>query len=138
MRAVIVGNGPAAASAVKAFREVDRESSVVIISPERYPTYAPNCMENVIRDDILPEALFYTGGERFYERYRVELYLGKEAVRIDTKKKVVMTADGGEIPYDVCLLAAGAKPFIPPIEGIGLKGITTAKTLDDAIRIRKW
>jgi NADH-dependent fumarate reductase subunit D len=111
---------------------------VIVLSAEEYPTYAPNCMENVIRDDILPEALFYKGGERFYEEHRVDFRAGKEVVRIDNRRKVVITSEGEEIGYDRCLLAAGAYAFVPPIEGIELGGVTTAKTLRDALQIREW
>ena len=138
MRVVIVGNGPAAASAIEAFRKVDTESEIIVLSDEKHPTYAPNCMENVIRDDILPEALFYKGGERFYEKHRVDFRPGKEVVRLDNRRKVVITKDGEEVSYDRCLLAAGAYAFVPPIEGVELPGITTAKTLDDAFKIREW
>ena len=138
MRVVIVGNGPAAASAVEAFRKVDRDSEIVMISDEEHPTYAPNCMENVIRGDISDEALFYKGGWEFYERHRVDFRPKKEAVRIDNRRKVVITKDGEEIPYDKCLLAAGSYAFVPPIPGVDLPGVTTAKTLDDARRIREW
>lgn len=138
MRVVIVGNGPASASAVEAFRQVDRESELIVLSDEEHPTYAPNCMENVIRDDILPEALFYKGGEAFYEKYRVDFRPKKEVQRIDNRRKVVITKDGEEISYDRCLLAAGAYAFVPPIEGVELKGVSTAKTLDDARKIREW
>ncbi len=138
MRVVIVGNGPASASAIEAFRKVDTESEIIVLSDEKHPTYAPNCMENVIRDDILPEALFYKGGERFYEKFRVDFRPGKEVVRLDNRRKVVITKDGEEISYDRCLLAAGAYAFVPPIEGAELPGITTAKTLDDALKIREW
>ncbi|RLJ70069.1 NADH-dependent fumarate reductase subunit D [Hydrogenivirga caldilitoris] len=138
MRVVVVGNGPAAASAIEAFRKVDKDSELIVLSDEEYPTYAPNCMENVIRDDILPEALFYKGGEKFYERYRVDFRPKKEVVRLDNRRKVVVTKDGDEIRYDRCLLAAGAYAFVPPIQGIELEGITTAKTLKDAYQIREW
>ena len=138
MRVVIVGNGPAGACAVEAFRSVDRDSEIVVLSAEDHPTYAPNCMENVIRDDILPQALFYKGGERFYERYKVDFRPGKEVERIDNKRKKVIIKGGEEISYDRCLLAAGAYAFVPPIDGVELKGITTAKTLDEALKIREW
>ncbi len=138
MKVVIVGNGPAAACAVEAFRSVDRESALVILSAERHPTYAPNCLENVIRDDIHPSALFYKGGEAFYERNRVDFRPGREVLRIDNRRKVVVTKDGEEVSYDRCLLAAGAYAFVPPIEGRDLGGVTTAKTLDEARRIREW
>ncbi len=137
MRVVIVGNGPAAACAIEAFRSVDRESELIVLSAEEHPTYAPNCLENVIRNDISPEALFYKGGWRFYEKHRVDFRPGREVVRIDNRRKVVVTAEGEEIGYDRCLLAAGAYAFVPPIPGVELEGVTTAKTLDEARSIRE-
>ncbi|MEJ7555897.1 MAG: FAD-dependent oxidoreductase, partial [Aquificaceae bacterium] len=97
-----------------------------------------NCMENVIRGDISEEALFYKGGFDFYERYKVDFRPKKEVVGIDNKRKVVIVRGGEEIPYDKCLLAAGAYAFVPPIPGVELGGVTTAKNLYDAKRIRDW
>ena len=138
MRVVIVGNGPASASAVEAFRKVDQDSDIIVLSDEEFPTYAPNCMENVIRGDISEEALFYKGGFDFYERYKVDFRPKKEVVGIDNKRKVVIVRGGEEIPYDKCLLAAGAYAFVPPIPGVELGGVTTAKNLYDAKKIRDW
>ena len=138
MKVVIVGNGPASASAIESFRRVDKDSELIVLSDEEYPTYAPNCMENVIRNDILPQALFYKGGESFYEQHRVDFRPKKAVKRIDTSRKVVITESGEEIGYDKCLLGAGAYAFVPPIEGVELGGVTTAKTLDDAKQIREW
>jgi NADH-dependent fumarate reductase subunit D len=138
MRIVIVGNGPASASAVEAFRQVDKDSDIIVLSDEEYPTYAPNCMENVIRGDISQDALFYKGGYAFYEKHKVDFRPKKEALSIDNKRKVVIVKGGEEIPYDKCLLAAGANSFVPPIPGKDLGGVTTAKNLDDAKRIREW
>lgn len=138
MRIVIVGNGPASASAIEAFRTIDKDSEIIVLSDEEFPVYAPNCMENVIRGDIAEEALFYKGGYRFYERYKVDFRPRKKVISINTNKKVVITEAGERISYDRCLLAAGADSFIPPIEGKELKGVTTAKNLYDAKRIRKW
>jgi len=78
MRVVIVGNGPASASAIEAFRKVDKDSDIIVLSDEEFPTYAPNCMENVIRGDISEEALFYKGGFSFYEKYKVDFRPLKE------------------------------------------------------------
>ena len=138
MRVVIVGNGPASASAIEAFRKVDQDSDIIVLSDEEFPTYAPNCMENVIRGDISEEALFYKGGFDFYERYKVDFRPKKEVVGIDNKRKVVIVRGGEEIPYDKCLLSAGAYAFVPPIPGVELGGVTTAKNLYDAKKIRDW
>ncbi|MDW8066818.1 MAG: FAD/NAD(P)-binding oxidoreductase, partial [Aquificaceae bacterium] len=138
MRVVIVGNGPAAASAIEAFRSVDKDSEIIVLSDEEFPTYAPNCMENVIRGDISEEALFYKGGFEFYQKYKVDFRPKKEVVGIDNKRKVVIVKGGEEVPYDKCLLAAGAYAFIPPLPGVELGGVTTAKNLYDARKIRDW
>ncbi|MCS6957188.1 MAG: FAD/NAD(P)-binding oxidoreductase [Aquificaceae bacterium] len=138
MRVVIVGNGPAAASAIEAFRSVDTHSEIIVLSDEEFPTYAPNCMENVIRGDISEEALFYKGGFEFYQKYKVDFRPKKEVVGIDNKRKVVIVRGGEEIHYDKCLLAAGAYAFIPPLPGVELGGVTTAKNLYDARKIRDW
>ncbi len=138
MRIVIVGNGPAGASAVEAIRSVCKDTHIILLSDEAYPTYAPNCMENVIRGDISEQALFYKGGYTFYEKHKVDFRPRKEVVGIDNRRKVVIVKGGEEIRYDKCLLAAGASAFIPPIPGVELGGVTTAKNLDDAKRIRDW
>jgi len=137
MKVVIVGNGPAAACAVEAFRKVDGESEVIILSAEKYPTYAPNCLENVIKGDISEEALFYKGGYEFYKRLKVDFRPNSEAVRIDNRRKKVILKSGEEVSYDKCLLVAGAYAFVPPIDGVELNGVTTAKTLADAYNIRE-
>ncbi|MCS6997762.1 MAG: FAD-dependent oxidoreductase [Aquificaceae bacterium] len=138
MRVVIVGNGPASASAIEAFRKVDKTSQIIVLSDEEFPTYAPNCMENVIRGDIEEEALFYKGGFSFYEKHQVDFRPNKEVVGIDNRRKVVLVKGGEEVPYDKCLLAAGAYAFVPPIQGVELGGVTSAKNLYDARRIREW
>ncbi len=138
MRVVVVGNGPASACAIEAFRQIDKDSEIIVLSDEEFPVYAPNCMENVIRNDISDESLFYKGGFKFYEKYKVDFRPNKKVISLNTKEKVVVTEDGDNIRYDRCLLAAGADSFIPPIEGLNISGITTAKNLYDAKRIRRW
>ncbi len=136
MRVVVVGNGPAASCAVEAFRSIDKESELIVLSAEDCPTYAPNCLENVIRGDIHNSALFYKGGESFYEKYNVDFRKNTPVYRVNNAKKTVITEKGEEISYDKCLLAAGAYAFIPPVDGVELEGITPAKTLREAERIR--
>jgi len=60
------------------------------------------------------------------------------AVKINREKKIVTTADGGTYPYDKLVLAAGAKPVMPPIPGIDLPGVFTLRTSGDAVNILNW
>ena len=61
-----------------------------------------------------------------------------EANRIDRHEKKVTVSGGGEIAYDKLLLCMGASPFVPPIEGLELKGVLTLRGLSDAQRIKAY
>ncbi|MEN3034059.1 MAG: FAD-dependent oxidoreductase [Aquificaceae bacterium] len=138
MKLLIVGNGPCAVSAIEAFRSIDDQSDILVLTDEEYPAYAPNCMENVIRGDISKEALFFKGGMEFYKKHRVEVLFKSPALSIDATNKSVLLPKGLKESFDKCLLCAGAKAFIPPIPGVNLGGVSTAKNLDDALRIKSW
>ncbi|MBN1444943.1 MAG: FAD-dependent oxidoreductase [Candidatus Omnitrophica bacterium] len=60
------------------------------------------------------------------------------ATAIDPVKKSVTTSEKSTYLYDKLVLATGAKPVIPPIPGIGLKGVFTLRSSDDAINILNW
>jgi len=54
------------------------------------------------------------------------------AVGVDSRNKTVTLQNGGVISYDKLLLANGAEPVIPPLEGKDLKGVFTLRSTPDA------
>jgi NADPH-dependent 2,4-dienoyl-CoA reductase/sulfur reductase-like enzyme len=54
------------------------------------------------------------------------------ATEVDREKKIVVLSDGGEAPYDKLLLAVGASPIVPQIEGADLHGVFTLRDVPDA------
>ena len=67
---------------------------------------------------------------------------GRRATAIDRADRVV-TDDGGDAhPYDVLVLATGAAPRFPAVDGLvgpdgrPLPGVTALRTWDDALRVR--
>jgi NADPH-dependent 2,4-dienoyl-CoA reductase/sulfur reductase-like enzyme len=64
----------------------------------------------------------------------IEMFQAR-AHQVDPKAKKVHLSDGREIAYDKLLLAMGANPIIPPIEGRDLQGVFALRTLADAERI---
>ncbi|WP_031514892.1 FAD-dependent oxidoreductase [Desulfofalx alkaliphila] len=72
----------------------------------------------------------------------VKLYTRTEATAIDRQNKVVKaknleTGEEMEFPYDKLVLATGASPFVPPIEGVDLKGVHLLNHPDDSLKIRE-
>ena len=61
-----------------------------------------------------------------------------KATGVDSGEKTVHLSDGRSIRYDKLVLATGAKPLIPSIEGRVLEGVFTLRSLEDAERIRQF
>jgi len=75
--------------------------------------------------------------DRIFTDQGIEL-VNVRAIEIDRDSKVVTTADGNTCPYDQLVLATGAKPVIPPIPGVELRGVFTLRTSGDAVSILHW
>ena len=71
----------------------------------------------------------------WHDENGVTLFLGDRATEIDREKRVVRSAKGQEIPYDVVVLATGSAPFVPPLPGVDKKGVFVYRTIDDLDQI---
>ena len=71
-----------------------------------------------------------------------EIFTGCEAVSIDSASKTVSLKNAsGEAfaeSYDKLIIATGAVPFAPPVEGVGLPGVFCVRTPDDAVSARAY
>jgi sulfide:quinone oxidoreductase len=111
-RVLIAGGGVAAVEAALALRELAEDRvAVELLAPEPYFWYRPLAVAE-------PFAL---GAAQHFDLS--ELAAGAGAtfslgtlVAVDAPRRVAHTAPGGEVPYDVLLVACGAVP-IPVIEG---------------------
>ncbi len=64
--------------------------------------------------------------------------VNSRAERLDHVGKKVTTADGATYAYDTLVLATGAKPILPPVDGIGLPGVFALRKSGDAVNILNW
>src|SRR3546814_13372393 len=69
-------------------------------------------------DTLFPYPTLFrsTPAAKMVAQLRLDLRAGREAEAIDAAGKVLLTT-GGPIAYDVLVLALGADPVRPPIEG---------------------
>ena len=131
MRYVIVGNGPAAVSAVEAIRQHDAAGEITLFSKENEFTYSRPLISYLLLGATDEERMRYRP-ESFYEDMRVDYRQGVAVTAIDKDGKTVAASDGSVVAYDKLLLATGGKPFIPPVEGLGDVPYHTFMTLADA------
>lgn len=136
---IVVGAGIAGVSAVEAFREKQKNGTVILISKEdKLPYYRLNltrCLAKEVGYDTLP-----IHPRDWYDENSVDLRLGCEVAEIDSNEKKIVLNDGETLSYAKLILAMGAHPFIPPIHGANKEGVTALRTvsqtrlLQDSIR----
>src|SRR5690554_2445946 len=85
---VIVGNGIAALSAIKAIREVDEDSEIHLFGEEAfYPYNRVRLSKGLL--SILQEDKILLQKREWYDDNNVNLYVRSKIVSIDTDKKVI-------------------------------------------------
>ena len=135
MEYVIIGNGPAAVSAVEAIRRCDTEGSITLFSKENEFTYSRPLISYLLLGETDERRMRYKPDD-FYQEHRVDVRLGVEVTAIDKQAHTVAASDGSVTPYDRLLLATGAVPFVPPMEGLQSVPYHTFMTLEDARLLR--
>jgi 3-phenylpropionate/trans-cinnamate dioxygenase ferredoxin reductase component len=133
---VIVGAGLAGAKAAEALREEGFDGRVVLVGDEPWAPYErpPLSKSYLTGDSTTEDAAVHPG--RYYPEHEIELLTGARAVALDTAARRVRLADGAELAYDRLLLATGAVPRRPPIEGAELRGVRVLRTLAHARILR--
>ncbi len=147
MRVVVVGGlaaGPKAAAKVK---RMDPSCEVVILEKGRYLSFGscgfPYFIEGEVSDitelmktstGVVRDAVF------FREVKGIDARVNSMVMGIDRESKRVAVRDlvSGEtytLGYDYLVLATGARPVVPPIEGVGFRNIFQARTPEDAMAI---
>ncbi|ACS90946.1 MAG TPA: NAD(P)/FAD-dependent oxidoreductase [Thermococcaceae archaeon] len=130
MRIVIVGNGP---GGVELANQLSGEHKVTIVERENVLHYSKPMLSHYIAGFVEKEKLFPYSFS-WYEKKGIDLNLGVKAEVIDRARKRLITSDG-EIPYDVLVIATGARPRGPTFEG--KEFVQTLRTLQDAERIKE-
>jgi NAD(P)H-nitrite reductase large subunit len=134
---VIIGNSAGGIGCAEAIREVDRESSLAIISAEKYRTYSRALIPYYLDGRIDEEKMYYRP-EDFYEKIDAEAHLGVKVERVNVDSKEVELESGEKLGFNKLLIATGGKPFIPPMEGLkNQKNAFTFLSFDDVLRVKE-
>ncbi len=138
---LIIGNSAGGIGCVEGIRRVDRKGSIAVVSDEKYHTYSRPLITHLIEGDVDRKGMDFRP-RTFYKGHNVQQYLGYRARDLDTDKRSVrlFPSNGGErhtIRFDKLLIATGGKPFIPPMEGLDLDGVTPMINLDQSLEVRK-
>lgn len=141
---VLVLGGVAAGTkvAAKLMRE-DRSNEVTILNKGKNISYAgcglPYYVGHVIEEK---EQLIVNTPAKYAKLTGVNVLTETEAVKVDPEAKKVTAIDLNTqeekvYDYDKLVIAVGASPVKPPIEGCDLENVFCMRTPEDAIRLRE-
>lgn len=137
MNYVIIGNSAAAVGCIEGIRQADKAGSITVVTDEPHHTYSRPLISYLLLGKTDEERMKYRP-DGFYEENGVTLLAGRRAETVDPEKKTVSLDDGQILSYDKLLVAAGSRPFVPPIKGLdGVENAFTFMTLDSAKALEK-
>ena len=134
MRHVIIGAGPAGVVAAETLRRVDPSSEIIILCDEPEPPYSRMALPYLLAENVGESGTYLRHGDAHFEKRAIDVRQARVS-SVDTTNRTVIVSNGAEIPYDRLLIATGAHPIKPPIEGMDSEGVENCWTLADARRI---
>ncbi len=146
---IIIGGSAAGPKAAAKARRMDEFADIIMFqkSPELsmascgYPYYVGGFFDD--RNMLLCTPTGVVRDPKFYWNAKgIDARVNTEITKIDRPNKRLEfinleTGERGEQAYDKLVIATGATPNMPPIPGVGLKGITTLQSMQDADYLRK-
>lgn len=143
MKILIVGGVAAGTKIAAKFKREHRDAEVLILTKGADISYAGCGLPYYIGDVIKTrDELVVNTPEAFMELTGVEVRIGVEVTELDREAKTVKAVDlntGAESThsYDKLVIATGAHPWAPPVEGLDLDNVYFMRTPDDADALRK-
>ncbi|MDE5824226.1 MAG: FAD-dependent oxidoreductase, partial [Lachnospiraceae bacterium] len=143
MKYVILGGVAAGTKAAAKLKRLDRQAEVLIFTKGADISYAGCGLPYYIGGDIASrEELIVNSPEKYAGLTGAKVQIGCEAVGVESDRKEVsiQRTDGSVFveTYDKLIIATGAAPFVPPVDGVGLAGAFCVRTPDDAVAIREY
>ena len=139
MNVIIIGGGACGASCATRLRRLDENCEITILERTNEVSIA-NCGLPYYCSDVIAdrEKILVSNPERFKNMFNIDVQLNCEVVEINRDEKYVLTQNNEKFYYDKLVLAQGANPIRPNLEGIDNKNIFTVRTLADADKIKDY
>ncbi len=141
MRLVVIGGVAAGMSAAAKAARTAALMQIDVYTDEQYISYSACSLPYYIKGAVARDDLIARTPEQMLEQ-GVHVHTGCRALQIEPEHKRVLIAmqDGVQSweSYDKLVIATGARPIVPRIPGIELKGVFALKQIPDADYIRAF
>ena len=129
---VILGGGQAAANAIKAIRNLDKNCHVSLVSEETSLPYErpPLSKKCITGGKTLESCIFFD--QEFYDNHNIELYLDRKVEFVDFQNHQLLIDKQVPIAFDHLLIATGSKNRVIEIDGIASEQIHYLRTMAES------
>ena len=139
MKVVVLGGVAAGTKVAAKLKRENRDNEVVIYTKEKEISYAGCGLPYYIGGAIENrESLVVNTPQKYSSLTGVEVKTEMEAVSVDKDNKTVSFKNGESVSYDKLIIATGASPIRPEVDGVDKEGVFTLRSVDDAVAIRSY
>ena len=141
---IIIGGVAGGATAAARARRIDEFAEVILFERGEYVSFANCGLPYYIGSKIKSrKSLLVTTADALRDRYKIDVRVFSEVVKIDRAKKEVHVTDylSGKTyteRYDKIILSPGAEPVKPPLPGIESDKIFRLRNIPDTDRIKSY
>jgi NADPH-dependent 2,4-dienoyl-CoA reductase/sulfur reductase-like enzyme/rhodanese-related sulfurtransferase len=141
-RVVIVGGVAGGMSCATRLRRLNEHADITVIEKGPYISYAncgiPYALGGIIANE---EKLHVQTPQKIRSWFNIDVQTGTELLSINRAAKAISIRRNSRIEsleYDKLVLALGAEPFIPPIEGAHSSHVFNLATIPDLQHIQRY
>ena len=144
LRIVIVGGVAGGASAATRARRMNERAQIILYEQDEHVSFA-NCGLPYHIGEEIPnrDSLLVSTPEFLRKRFRLDVRVREQVLAIDRKQKSVsvMRHETGKVyeqTYDKLILAPGATPVVPSLNGVDSDNVLTLRNIADMDRIKSF
>ncbi|MFD2138622.1 NAD(P)/FAD-dependent oxidoreductase [Novosphingobium resinovorum] len=126
---VVIGSGLVSYGVVRELRKLAPDARLTLVTRDDGHFYSKP-LSTALAKGKVADTLVTTPAEKMAAQLRLDLRAGREVEAIDREDKAVLTT-GGPIFYDKLVLALGADPVRPPIDGDAAHRALAVNNLDN-------
>jgi NADPH-dependent 2,4-dienoyl-CoA reductase/sulfur reductase-like enzyme/rhodanese-related sulfurtransferase len=143
LKIAIVGGVAGGASAATRARRMNEDAEIIVFEKDDYVSFANCGLPYYIGGEIEQRGKLLVATSDFLrQRFRLDVRTRQEVQRIDRETKTldVLNHETGETyqqQYDKLILAPGASPLVPPLDGIHARNVFSLRNMADTDAIKE-
>ncbi|NOS75111.1 MAG: FAD-dependent oxidoreductase [Methyloglobulus sp.] len=141
MRIIVIGGVAAGSKAAAKAHRVDPKCEIILYQDESEVSYSACGLPYVISGVITDEKKVIIRQPEDFAKEGIQVFIRHRVISIDKTKQQLTVRNLRDntdftVGYDRLIIATGARPIVPSVEGITLEGVLTLRNITDLARFK--